>query len=88
MGKVISKREEIKENTATDTWSLVFDAKSITSNYQIDVTIERLLSIIQTRGPEYQSLDRADHFLKDLDKCIDKLKEKIKNKGNEFPEIQ
>ena len=53
MGKVISKREEIKENTATDTWSLVFDAKSITSNYQIDVTIERLLSIIQTRGPEY-----------------------------------
>ena len=82
MKKVITLTDTIDENQLFNPWNVYFSSQTPAPIEELNANLGKLIAVTSSKGPQYQSLDRAEKFFTDLEKNVTKLNE-IVNETNE-----
>jgi hypothetical protein len=77
MKRAITLTGNIDESIPFSPWNLYFSSLNPVPIEELNVNLRKLIAATNSRGSQYQSLERAEKFFKELEENMTKLKDII-----------
>jgi hypothetical protein len=80
MRKLIGQSSPNDSNKSFNAWDIYFSSQTNLPIEELNVNLGKLIAASNSRGPLFQSLERGENFLTELEKNVTKLQEFINEK--------